>query len=284
VAALERSHWLGTPIDTTRRFRSTRSMPLMRNKNQLVDYLHRGYYLAEDQLYRVQEGLRLAPVSDVKKRRELRRRLARFKTINQYVTKEDRLYSSTVSIEELPSTTPLRAAAGAPPDGSTRTAVDSVLSAIRRHDLTPPEQFQMARQQAFDGQYELARAVAKRLLEDYPDYHDVRLLLGRTYAWSRAFDRARRAFREVLRRDSTYYDAYNALADTELWAERPETALQVISEGLTHHPDRPDFLVKKAKALLALERTAEAKIVVSRLERVDPHNAALSTLTERLNP
>ena len=284
VAALERSHWLGTPIDTTRRFRSTRSMPLMRNKNQLVDYLHKGYYLANDQLYRVQEDLRLAPVSDAKKQRELRGRLSRFKTINQYVTQDDRLYSRTVSPEELPSTTPLRAAASAPPDGSTPAAVDSVLSEIRRQDLTPPEQFQMARQKAFDGQYELARAVAKRLLEDHPDYHDVRLLLGRTYAWSRAFDRARRAFREVLRRDSTYYDAYNALADTELWAARPETALQVTSEGLTHHPDRPDILAKKAKALLALQRTAEAKTVVSKLEQVDPHNDALSTLTERLNP
>lgn len=41
VAAPKRSHWLGTPIDTTRRFRNTRSMPLMRNKNQLVDYLHK---------------------------------------------------------------------------------------------------------------------------------------------------------------------------------------------------------------------------------------------------
>ena len=284
VAVLKRSHWLGTPIDTTRRFRSTRSMPLMRNKNQLVDYLHKGYYLANDQLYRVQEDLRLAPVSNAKKQRALRGRLSRFKTINQYVTQEDRLYSPTVSLEELPSTTPLRAATSALPAGPTPTAIDSVLSAIRRQDLTPPEQFQMARQKAFDGQYELARAVAKRLLEDHPDYHDVRLLLGRTYAWSRAFDRARRAFREVLRRDSTYHDAYNALADTELWAARPETALEVTSEGLTHHPDRPGILAKKAKALLALQRTAEAKTVVSKLERVAPHNDALPTLTERLNP
>ena len=198
-------------------------MPLMRNKNQLVDYLHKGYYLANDQLYRVQEDLRLAPVSDAKKQRELRGRLSRFKTINQYVTQDDRLYSCTVSPEELPSTTPLRAAASAPPDGSTPAAVDSVLSEIRRQDLTPPEQFQMARQKAFDGQYELARAVAKRLLEDHPDYHDVRLLLGRPYASSRPLYRARRAFLEVLRSDSTYYAPYNALADTDLWAARPQT-------------------------------------------------------------
>jgi Flp pilus assembly protein TadD len=81
-----------------------------------------------------------------------------------------------------------------------------------------------------------------------------------------------------------YYDAYNALADTELWAARPETALEVISEGLMHHPDRPDILAKKAKALLALERTAEAKAVVSKLERVAPRNDALPTLIKRLNP
>ncbi len=287
VTPLEQSHWLGTPVDTTRRFRNTRSMPLMRNKNQLVDYLHNEHYLAQDQLYRLEDGLRLAPVSDTKKNRELQRRLARFKTINRYVTQEDRLHSSTVSVEELPSTTPFRGASDAPPappDGTAQAVVDSVLTQIDRQGLTAPEQFEMARQKAFDGQYEIARAIAERLLEASPNYHDVRLLLGRTYAWSRKFDRARRAFRTVMRRDSTYYDAYNALTDTERWAGRPETALQVINEGLTHHPDRPDFLAKKAKALLALRRTEEAEAVVSTLERVDPENTALPSLKEQLTP
>jgi tetratricopeptide (TPR) repeat protein len=272
-------------VDTARRFRSTRSMPLMRNKNQLVDYLHKEYYLANDQLYRVRDGLKLAPVSNGKKRRKLQRRLARFKTINQYVTRKDRLYSSTLPVEELPPTFPLRAASGPPTkELSARAATDSVLNRIRRQDLTPPEQFQLARRNAFDGRYGIARTVARRLLENRPDYHDVRLLLGRTYAWSQSFGRARRAFREVLRRDSTYRDAYSALADAELWAARPETALQVTREGLTHHPDWPGLLVKKAQALLAMGRAAEARTVVSELKRVDPDNTALPTLKERSSP
>jgi len=284
VRGLQRSHWLGTPIDTTRRFRSTRSIPLMRNKNQLVDYLHKEHYLAGDQLYRLGDGLRLAPVTDAEKQRELQRRLDRFKTINRYVTQEDQLYSPTVPSKSLPSTIPLRAASTAPPDEPARTSVDAAVARIEQNDLSPPDQFQMARQHAFDGRYNVARAIAKQLLQTHPDYHDVRLLLGRTHAWSNDFDRARRAFHEVLRRDSSYADAYNALADTELWAERPEMALKAASQGLKYHPDRPDFLVKKAKALLALVRTEAAQAVVSDLERTDPDNPALSTLKERLNP
>jgi lipoteichoic acid synthase len=284
VRALDRSHWLGSSIDTTRRFRNVRSTPLMRNKNQLIDYLHKEYYLAGDQLYRVQDGLGLAPVTNAEKRRELQRRLDRFNTVNQYVTQQDRLYSPDVPVELIPSTTPFRTASAAPLGETSRSAIDSVLREIERQALPPPDQFQLARQKAFDGQYEIARAIAERLLDSYPDYHGVRLLLGRTYAWSRDFERARRAFREVMRRDSTYADAYEALSDAERWADRPKAALQVINEGLTHHPERPAFLVKKAKVLLALGHPSEAKAVVSTLEQVDPANAALPSLKEQLTP
>lgn len=289
LAPIERSHWLGTPVDTTRQFRSARSMPLMRNKNQMVDYLHKRHYLADGQLYRLQEGLRLAPVSDQPKREKLQARLARFKTINQYVTSEDRLYSPSVPLETLPPTTPLRAASTSPareisPGVAARAKIDSVLAEIDRQDLTPSAQFQMARSRAFDGDYGVARAIAERLLDQTPGYHDVRLLVGRTYAWEGNYDQAREAFQEVLRRDPSYYDTYNALADTELWAGRPEVALEVLEKGLARHPGRPSYLVKKAEALLALNRTESARATVDALRQADPDNDALSTLNSRLKP
>lgn len=289
VAPMKRSHWLGAPIDTTRQFRSVNSMPLMRNKNQMVDYLHNEYYLADGKLYRLQNGLRLVPVSDKTKQRELQERLARFKTINQYTSSKDRLYSTSVPIEKLPPTTPLRAASAVPArkgssEKTVQATIDSILAEIDRQDPTTSGQFQMARQQAFDGNYKVARAIAKRLLSQSPDYHDVSLLLGRTHAWEGNYDQARQAFQEVMRRDPDYYDTYNALADTELWAGRPEVALKIVNKGLTRHPKRPGYLVKKAEMLSALGRTEKARAAVATLEEVDPDNDALSTLKDRFKP
>ena len=279
----ERAHWLGTGIDTTRQFRNVHSMPLMRNKNQLIDYVHQEHYLAGDQLYRLKPGMELAPIEAPNTRQTLQQWMTRFKTVNTYVTREDRLYDPKVPLADLPSTTPFRAASAPPSPDSDRSAIDSVLARIEQDGLNTSEQFQLARQKAFDGEYEVARAIARNLLADNPDFHDVRTLLGRTYSWTRQFDRARTAFRDVIRHDSTYPDAYNALADAELWAGRPGEALSVINNGLDQHPEHPSFLAKKAKALLALGRTTEAARVVATLERVAPDHSELNDLKEQVN-
>ncbi|PQJ34822.1 hypothetical protein BSZ35_09595 [Salinibacter sp. 10B] len=280
----ETAHWLGTRIDTARQFRNVHSRPLMRNKNQLIDYLHKDYYQADDQLYRLSEGMALTPVNNPDKQADLEQRMARFKRVNQYVTQQNKLYSPEVPGHELPPTTPYRAASA--PDGpaSPQQAIDTVLARIDEQDLNTTEQFQVARRKAFDGDYAVARALCRRLLQTSPDYHDVRTLLGRTYAWTQQFDTARDHFRTILQRNPAYYDAYNALADVELWAGRPRAALETINAGLDRHPDRADFLAKKAKALLALNRSADATQVVATLEQTAPDYDELPTLKNRLHP
>ncbi len=274
----DRAHWLGSGLDTTRQFRSTHAMPLMRNKNQLIDYLHRDYYLSGDQLYRLTESMGLTPVDQPDTRRTLEGRLARFKQVNRYVTQEDKLFDPDVPLADLPTAPPLQPA----DSGAVRPDAEAVLARIEEQAMAPDEQFQLARQNAFAGNYAVARAIARRVLDAHPEYHDVRLLLGRTYAWTHQFETARAHFRAVLDREETYLDAYNALADAERWAERPRTALQVLDTGLQHHPEAPSLLTKKAEVLLTLDRTADARPVVRRLEQVAPGSDALSTLKERV--
>ena len=275
----ERAHWLGSGLDTTRQFRSTRSMPLMRNKNQLIDYLHQDYYLAGDQLYRLTESMGLTPVDQPETKRTLEGRLARFKRINEYVTQQNRLYSPDVPLADLPTTPPLQStdSTSAPDE-----AADAVLARIEEQDLGPDAQFQLARKKAFAGQYDIARAIVRPLLEAHPNYHDARLLLGRTYSWTHQFETAREHFRTVLARDETYLDAYSALADAERWAERPRAALDVLNAGLQHHPQAPSLLTTKAEILLTLDRAADARTVVQKLEQVAPDSEALPSLQQRV--
>ena len=280
VSLPDRSHWLGSGLDTTRQFRSTHSMPLMRNKNQLIDYLHKEYYLAGDQLYRLTESMGLTPIDQPSTRRTLEGRLARFKQINEYVTQQNKLFDPEAPIANLPTTPPLQ-----PSDTTTSPGEphpEAVLTRIEKQELGPDEQFQLARQKAFAGHYDIARAISRSVLQTYPEYHDGRLLLGRTYAWTHQFETARKHFRSVLQRDETYLDAYNALADAERWDEQPQAALKVLNNGLKHHPQASSLLTKKAEVLLNLDRPADARAVVNKLEQVAPESESLSSLKERV--
>ncbi|MDR3625659.1 MAG: LTA synthase family protein [Ignavibacteriaceae bacterium] len=53
------STFMGSGLDTTRMFRNVHSYPLMRNKNELLDYLFHDYMLSDKTLYRIDSNLNL---------------------------------------------------------------------------------------------------------------------------------------------------------------------------------------------------------------------------------
>ncbi|HKL19133.1 MAG TPA: sulfatase-like hydrolase/transferase [Halalkalibaculum sp.] len=258
-------HWIGSSMDTARSFRNTHSIPLMKNKNRLDDYLHEGYYLSGDRLFQLEEGLRLGQANDEEVKSLLEKELSQFKLRNQYALTKNKLYpgSSTGEISGR---------------YAFLTEYDTLFARIDSIGLNADEQFQRARQLAFDGEYEPARAITKRLLLEHPDYHDVQLLAGRTYAWQGNYDRARGIFSSLLEKDPGYYDTYNALFDVEYWDGNTESALEVINQGLSHHPNREQFLVKKIRALAALNRTKEARQVFNTLQENHPKSDSLKEL------
>ena len=260
-------HWIGSVMDTSRSFHNMHSIPLMKNKNQLTDYIHKNYYLSSDQLFRLQDGLRLQSISASEKKTELQKSFNHFKMNNQYVVTNDKLYPGSMASEK-------------PQKYNFIARYDTLFQRIDSLSLSADQQFHLARQHAFDDQYDTSRAIARRLLMRYPDYHDVRLLLGRTYAWEGQYDEARTIFNNVLKRDSTYYDTYNALSDTERWAGNPEAALKIINKGLEYHPDQEQFLEKKIRILAGLSRNAEAAKVYEHMQSKYPGSEKLQTLRQ----
>ena len=65
--------WLGSGIDTVRSFRNTHSAPLMRNKNELVDFLHQKYFLADEEVFEVFDNLSINKINDEAVRRTLQK-------------------------------------------------------------------------------------------------------------------------------------------------------------------------------------------------------------------
>ncbi|WP_445665388.1 sulfatase-like hydrolase/transferase [Fodinibius sp. AD559] len=253
----EQVHWISELMDTTKTFQSTQSVPFMRNKNRITDYLDGRYYLFGDELYSVNENLSLSRSNDSQKKEELRKKLNGFKAVNNFVVQNNRLY-------------PTQDKNASPSEKYTFLAkYDTLFTKLDSLSLTIDEQFQRARQRAFDGDYEVARAIAKRILLKVPEYHDVTILIGRTNAWQGNYGQAEVFFRDVLEKDSTYEDAYNAYADNEFWQGDYETALQVMGQGLEQYPQNKSFLERKVKILGRLGRRNQAQKTYEELKNLD---------------
>ena len=61
---LNASTFIGSTLDTARQFRNIHSYPLMRNKNELLDYLYQDYFYSDKTLYKIAEDLNITPVEN----------------------------------------------------------------------------------------------------------------------------------------------------------------------------------------------------------------------------
>ncbi len=81
----ETAVWMGQVMDTSQVFQSRISMPLMRNKNQLVDYISGEYFLSQDQLFLISDGLAIDPVQDPDMLNKLTGEFEDYKNKNNYI-------------------------------------------------------------------------------------------------------------------------------------------------------------------------------------------------------
>lgn len=117
----------------------------------------------------------------------------------------------------------------------------------------------LAHELAIDGNYEVSRLLCQRILQDVPEYFDAYFIIGNTYAWEKRPDEARLFYYKVFEYDNGNIDAFNQLITMELWEGDAAGALDMANMALKHHPDNPDVLLKKARALIMLGDFHNAK-------------------------
>lgn len=262
-------HWLGTGIDTSQRFRSLRSLALMRTKNQLDAYLDGVHFLSHDQLFRLDDGFRLRSLDSSEVLADVRTKLDRFRQVNRYVTSSGRLYPGGVA---------------AAADLTEATRDDSLFLSLGLHRKTPTESFVVARQLAVKGEYESGRRIARRVLRESPNFHDARTLLGRAYGWEGRYDEARAILEALARRAPEYIDGRAALIDVELWSGNAAKAVVLSDSALRAFPRDGEILLRKARALEILGRERDALTVLDTLLAADPSNADAVRIRDRLRP
>ncbi|SIN75608.1 LTA synthase family protein [Algoriphagus halophilus] len=83
--------WQGQVLDTASTFQSNIAMPLMRNKNQLLDYIHGEYFLSDGQLFIVSDGLNIDPIVDTQNLNRMTGEFEEFKNRNNYLIQTNKL-------------------------------------------------------------------------------------------------------------------------------------------------------------------------------------------------
>lgn len=90
--------WKGYVMDTSATFQSKISHPLMRNKNQLLDFISGEYVLADNQLFRLYDNMGLEPVTDVAMKEKLQSEFATYKNSNRFATENNRILPDSLAI------------------------------------------------------------------------------------------------------------------------------------------------------------------------------------------
>lgn len=140
-----------------------------------------------------------------------------------------------------------------------------------------------AKHAAFNqGNYPLAKAFCIKALAQSPDYADIRIFLGRLYAWGKQYDSARSCFKTVLYKQPSYEDASLADADVEYWDDHYVQALQIVDAGLGFHPTSNELLLRKAKILNALRLYKQADSAVTAVLKRDRGNSEAMALANRI--
>ncbi len=98
--------------------------------------------------------------------------------------------------------------------------------------ITDPEaEYIRVRSIAFDGDYSSAATAARKLVNEYPEYGDARILLGRILAWQKNYKEALAVIDTLLATEPENADALSAKRDISLWSKESTPVATDIRAG-----------------------------------------------------
>lgn len=107
--------------------------------------------------------------------------------------------------------------------------------ALKAQDSFDPDVLlAQARKLILDDKYIEGRKIAFRALSKYPDYADILILVGRSYAWEGKNDSASIYLERAIIASPDYVDGYSAYLDNLSWAEQYDKADTVLAKARTN--------------------------------------------------
>jgi YaiO family outer membrane protein len=142
--------------------------------------------------------------------------------------------------------------------------------------------FERTRTLAFEGKYDRAIALAQSILDEAPQYHGVRIFLGRMHAWNGRYAEADTALRRVLAADPDHKRAWQARIEVARWGENYEQALAFTAAALQRVATAEAFYLEQARVHLALDAPRKAGLAVDEAERLNPTHPDIAALRRQI--
>lgn len=120
--------------------------------------------------------------------------------------------------------------------------------------------------------YNEAEQIYIRLLNENDNNNDVRFALGLLYSWDKQYDKAENIFTPLIKAFPTNKEMIIASLNNRLWANKNEQVITLSDSANQFFPDDADIQIRKAKALMNLDRLNEAQSVVEGILAKDKNN------------
>lgn len=253
---MEKTTWMSSGLDTVQKFRNIHKIPIMQNKGSIDELIYKDYLYSNGDLFKINENFDLAKVNDKVLLKAMADTLNEAKRLNAYLTQKNKIIPNAINIYTKPAF-----------EFSKKD-----LATIKKltKGLNYDEIFFLARDFAFNKERDKARLLCNYILNEFPNYADVRTLKGRTLAWDKNYSKAETELLEVVKRTPYYNDSYLALMDLYWWTDQDTKGILIAKKGLKNKVDTPELGVKLAQAYNRTNKLTLANKVIDSLIKKHP--------------
>lgn len=253
---LKKTNWISQGLDTVRQFRSNHNIPLMRYKGSINDYIYKEYFYSDRNIFKIDENFNITETSNGMNE-IISSSFINFKKLNAYLTTKDKITSDSFNFNK-------PAYEFTPEELSTI----KMLTKGKNSDQI----FFLARELAFKKERTKTKLLCNYILNDLPNYGDVRTLKGRILAWDGDYKNAEKELLEVINRTPFYEDSYLALMDLYWWSNQNKKAIAIGKKGLLNQITDADLGFKLAQAYKRVNNIKDAKKTIDSILILHPKN------------
>lgn len=265
---LEKTAWMSSGLDTVKRFRNIHTIPIMQNKGVINELIYKDYLYSNGDLFKINENFETTKISDSDILKTIEDTLLETKKLNAYLTQKNKIIPKSLLIYSKASF----------------EFSKEELAFIKKETkgLNNDKIFFKARDLAFNSQRKEARLLCNYILNELPNYADVRTLKGRTLAWDKDYKNAEKELLEVIKRTPFYYDSYLALMDIYWWTNQDQKGIEIAKKALKNEVKNPELGIKLAKAYQRTNHIAMANKAIDSMLKKDPNNSEYIKLKKEL--
>ena len=204
--------WLGSPLDDNVAFRGTKDIPLMRNKNQLEDFISGDKFFSNGNTFEIDENMDLS--SSFTGGSKLESKLEGFTAMNNYVTTQNKIIPDSLAIFTIQK----------------EKFTDSEIVWINSvyNGKNSDKAYLTARDLAFKKEYDRSLLLCRYILSEVPGNIDARILTGRINGWRGNYKKSIEILQQCINENPEYIDSYSALFDVYYWSGKYKEALDLI--------------------------------------------------------